>query len=441
MAIRVPDDDRRNDARPEREYKLTPAERLKSAMRDLGPGLITGAADDDPSGIATYSQAGAAFGFGFLWSALISMPLMSAVQLMCARVGLVTERGLASVLRRHYAPWILWTSCALLLVANTINIAADLGGMAAATAMLTGVPRVVFVPLYAVLLLALLIFASYKVITKIFKWLTLVLFAYVASAVLAHPNWGDVLRSTFVPHIEWTRDYLITFVAILGTTISPYLFFWQAASEVEAEEQLKKELGDRPQRALERELRGVKIDVFSGMAFSNIIMYFIILTAGATLHASGQTDVQTAEQAAQALKPIAGPIASLLFTLGIVGTGLLGVPVLAGSAAYAIAEAAAWRRGMDEKPRAAPHFYQVMAAAMLIGTGLALTHFNAIKMLFWAAVVNGLLAPPLIIIILFVCNNEKVMGAHKNGKFLNIFGGLAAILMTGAAAALLFSLL
>jgi NRAMP (natural resistance-associated macrophage protein)-like metal ion transporter len=401
--------------------------------------LITGAADDDPSGIATYSQAGAAFGYGTLWIAVITLPLMAAVQLMCARVGIVARSGLASVLRAHYPRWLLWVACGLLLIGNTVNIAADLGGMAAAASLLTGVPAVWFVPAFTFLILALLVFASYEGMTRVLKWLTLALFSYVLAAFLAHPNVVSVLGGTLVPHLTASKDYLLTLVAILGTTISPYLFFWQAAQNAEHDAFWRQRLVGRPQRAVQRELRAAARDVNAGMFFSNAIMYFIILTAAATLNRAGITDVQTAEQAATALRPLAGNAASLLFTLGLVGTGMLGVPVLAGSAAYAVAEAAAWRAGMDEKIHSAKEFYGVIAVAMIIGMVLNFAHVNAIKLLIWSAVINGLLAPPLIVIILVVCNNDKVMGVHRNSRLLNVLGGLAALAMTAAGVALIYS--
>jgi NRAMP (natural resistance-associated macrophage protein)-like metal ion transporter len=408
-------------------------------LKDLGPGLITGAADDDPSGISTYSQAGAAFGFGLLWTALLSFPLMVAVQLMCARLGLVTRRGLASVLRKYYPPWLLWFACSLLVVSNTINIAADLSGMGAGAELLTHIDHIWFVPVFAIVILLFLMFGSYASLLRIFKWLTLVLFAYVIAAFLAKPSWSAVAKGTFLPQISFTKEYLFTFVAIFGTTISPYLFFWQAAQEVEADEALNSQLGNRPRRSLERELRSARTDVSAGMVVSNIVMYFIILTAGATLHAHGHTQVQTAAEAAKALQPLAGKLAALLFTLGIVGTGLLGVPVLAGSAAYAVAEAAAWRRGMDAQPHQARNFYLVIAASMLIGVALSFSPIDPIRLLLWSAVINGILAPPLIIIVLIICNNPKVMGSFRNGPTLNVFGSIAAAIMTGSALALIAS--
>jgi Mn2+/Fe2+ NRAMP family transporter len=311
--------------------------------------------------------------------------------------------------------------------------------MAAGAELLTHINHIWFVPVFAVVILLFLMFGSYATLLKIFKWLTLVLFAYVVAAFLAKPSWSAVAKGTFLPQITFTKEYLFTFVAIFGTTISPYLFFWQAAQEVEADEALNQELGDRPRRSLERELRSARTDVSAGMVVSNVVMYFIILTAGATLHAHGHTQVQTAAEAAKALEPVAGKLAALLFTLGIVGTGLLGVPVLAGSAAYAVAEAAAWRRGMDAQPHQARNFYLVIAASMLIGVALSFSPIDPIRLLLWSAVVNGILAPPLIIIVLIISNNSKVMGSFRNGRALNLFGGLAAVIMTGSALALIAS--
>lgn len=411
--------------------------RIRSFFSNLGPGLITGAADDDPSGISTYSTAGAAYGFGLLWMAAFSLPLMASVQLMCARIGLVSGRGLASVLRHYYSRRLLWFACLLLLIANTVNIAADLGGMAAAAELMTGVPSLVFTPLFAGVILLLLVFSSYRSLVRIFKWLTLALFAYVITAFLAHPGWTAVVRATFWPRISFTSDYLMMFVGILGTTISPYLFFWQAAEEVEEEKKMGRMSVGRRQGATREELRAAFTDTVSGMSFSNLIMYFIILTTGATLYVAGHRDIQTARQAAEALRPLAGNAAYLLFSVGLIGTGFLGVPVLAGSAAYAVAEAGAWRCGMDERPRLAKKFYGVMAVAMLMGMAMDFAGLNAIKMLFWSAVLNGVLAPPLIVIILLVCNNPRVMREHVNGKLMNALGIIAAIVMSGAALAML----
>jgi Mn2+/Fe2+ NRAMP family transporter len=311
--------------------------------------------------------------------------------------------------------------------------------MGAAAALLTGLPSQIFVPVFAALVLVLLIFASYAVMTRLLKWLTWSLFAYVVAAFLAHPHLVDVIRGTLIPSSLTEKGVLLTIVALLGTTISPYLFFWQAAQNAEEDEHRHALVGDRPRRTVARELRGVRADVVAGMTLSNGIMYFIILTAGATLHRAGLTDVQTAEEAARALRPISGALSSVLFATGIIGTGMLGVPVLAGSAAYAVAEARGWARGMDLHVRAAPHFYALIGIATVLGTILDFTHLNPIRMLFWSAVINGLLAPPLIVIVIVVCNNRAVMGEHRNGWALNVFGGLAALLMSVAAIALVAS--
>jgi NRAMP (natural resistance-associated macrophage protein)-like metal ion transporter len=413
-----------------------PKRPLRQFFANLGPGLITGAADDDPSGISTYSVAGASLGYAPLWTALFTFPLMAAVQLMCARLGMVTGRGLAGVVRRHYPRWVLWGACLLLMVANIVNIGADLGGMAKATQMVTGASAFVWIPFYAGGLISLLFWISYRRIAKIFKWLTLVLFAYVITAFLAHADWRAALRATFVPQIEWSRAYFSVFVGILGTTISPYLFFWQAAQEVEEERDKGRTLAQR-KGATDEELRRARTDVVTGMFFSNFIMYFIILTTAATLHSHGHTQIATAREAAEALRPLAGDGAYWLFTLGLIGTGMLGVPVLAGSCAYAVTEAAAWRGSLKHKPHSAKRFYTVIAIAMLLGLALNYIHLDAIKMLFWAAVVNGLLAPPLILLVVLLTNDARVMGTRVNSLSLSCLGWLCFAVMTAAAVGML----
>jgi NRAMP (natural resistance-associated macrophage protein)-like metal ion transporter len=398
----------------------------------LGPGLVTGAADDDPSGISTYSVAGAAFGYLPLWTALASFPLMTAVQLMCARLGMVTGLGLAGVIRRRYSRWVLWGSCGLLIVANVINIAADLGGMAEATQMVTGAPVAVSVPLYGVVIVGLLMWSSYRTIARVFKWLTLVLLAYVVTAFVAHVDWRQALHMTFVPHVEWSRSFFSVLVAILGTTISPYLFFWQAAQEVEEERAMGRNLAQR-RGATREELTECRTDVMVGMFASNAIMYFIIMTTAATLHAHGHTTITTAREAAEALRPLAGAGAYWLFTLGLIGTGILAVPVLAGSCAYAIAEASAWRGSLNRRPRQARKFYVVLTVAMVLGVGLTYTGLNAIALLFTTAVINGVLAPPLILIVLLLTGDRKVMGDAVNSRPLAFFGWVAFVVMVVAA--------
>ena len=429
MCLRPPD----SNHHPKRH--LAPS-RVRDFFSQLGPGLITGAADDDPSGIATYSITGAAFGYGLLWTALFSFPLMAAVQLMCARLGMVTGRGLAAVVRRRYSRWVLWGACLLLIVANTINIAADLGGMAEATHMVTGINSLWCTPFWAGLIVVLLMKTSYRVIARVFKWLTLALFAYVITAFLARPDWSQVLRATFVPDVHWTREYLSVLVGILGTSISPYLFFWQAAEEVEEEKADGKVTVAQREGATNQELRRARNDVVFGMFFSNVAMYFIILTTAATLHAHGLTQISTARQAAEALRPLAGSGAYWLFTLGLIGTGMLGVPVLAGSSAYAICEARAWSASLDRKPSLAPKFYGVLGAAMALGLVLDYAGLNAVRMLFWAAVANGVLAPPLIVLVVMLTNDRRIMGDRVNPPLLRWLGWTAAAVMTAAAVAM-----
>ena len=405
---------------------------VRSFFADLGPGLITGAADDDPSGISTYSVAGAAFGYAPLCTAIFSFPLMAAVQLMCARLGMVTGRGLAGAVRLRYPRWVLWGACLLLVVANVINIGADLGGMAQTTQMVTGVNALLWTPVYAGIILALLFWSSYKQIARIFKWLTLVLFAYVATAFLAHADWKTVLAATLIPRMNWSREFLSVLVAILGTTISPYLFFWQAAQEVEEERALGRSLAQR-KGARDYELRKSQTDVITGMFFSNFIMYFIILTTAATLHAHGQTNISTARQAAEALRPLAGNGAYWLFTLGLIGTGMLGVPVLVGSCAYAVAEAAPWKGSLAWRPKRAPQFYAILAVAMIIGVALNYVGLNAVRMLFLTAVINGVLAPPLILLVILLTSDSTVMGKRTNPPLLRGLGWLTFVVMVAAA--------
>jgi NRAMP (natural resistance-associated macrophage protein)-like metal ion transporter len=403
--------------------------RFRRFFSNLGPGLITGAADDDPSGIATYSITGALFGYTPLWTAVFSFPLMAAVQMMCARLGMVTGLGLAGVIRVRYPRWILWSACALLLIANIFNIAADLGGMADVTGLLTGVRSLYWTPLYALLLVSLLFWTSYRLIARIFKWLTLALFAYIAAAFLAHPDWPAVLRATLIPRVQWSGAYWATLVGILGTTISPYLFFWQAAQEVEEDIALGKATVQQREGATHRELRRSRNDVLTGMFFSNLVMYFIILTAAATLHVHGKTTISTARDAAEALRPLAGAGTYWLFSLGLLGAGMLGVPVLAGSCAYAIAEAADWVGSLEVHPPLAHGFYSVIGIAMALGLGLDYAGLNAVKMLFWSAVLNGALAPPLLILVVLLTSRADVMGEHRNGPLLRWLGWTCAVVM------------
>ena len=361
---------------------------------------------------------------------------MTAVQLMCARLGMVTGQGLAGVIRARFSKWILWGSCSLLVTANTVNIGADLGGMGKVTEMVTGISSLFWVPIYAGLIGSFLIWSSYYTIAKIFKWLTLFLFAYVLTAFVSKPDWGEILRSTLLPRVEMSSTFWATLVGIFGTTISPYLFFWQASQEVEEERRQGRATIEERQGATDAELRKSRNDVVTGMLFSNLIMYFIILTTAATLHAHGQTTIETAEEAASALLPLAGAGAYWLFSLGLIGAGMLGVPVLAGSSAYAISEAAQWRESLGEKPSLAREFYVVIVAGLLLGLGLDYAGFNAVSMLFWSAVVNGVLAPPLVVIVILLTGSEKVMGDRRNSLWLTVLGWITVVLMTGAGIAM-----
>lgn len=361
---------------------------------------------------------------------------MTAVQMMCARLGMVTGEGLAGVIRRYYPKWVLWGACALLVIANTVNIGADLGGMGKVTEMVTGIRSVYWTPVYAVMIASFLIWWSYYTIARIFKWMTLVLFAYVLAAFFAKPDWAAVIHSTFIPHVEWTGAYWATLVGIFGTTISPYLFFWQASQEVE-EERKQGELTIAARKgATDSELRKSRNDVVTGMFFSNLIMYFIILTTAATLHAHGKTTITTAQDAAEALLPLAGSGAYWLFSLGLIGAGMLGVPVLAGSSAYAVSEAAVWRGSLADRPGISREFYGVIAVGLLLGLALDYAGFNAVSMLFWAAVLNGVLAPPLIVIVLLLTSNPKIMGSRSNPLWLAVLGWITVAVMTSASCAM-----
>jgi len=355
---------------------------------------------------------------------------------MCARLGLVSGRGLAGALRRRYPKPVLLGACTLLAVANIVNIGADLGGMAEGMQMLTGITGKLWLPLFAGLIVVLLIWSRYHQMARVLKWLTLVLFAYVAAAFMAHPDWRSVLVATAVPHLEWDTKYIATFVAILGTTISPYLFFWQSAQEVEEERAKGRKTIKARRGATDDELRVARNDVFTGMLLAGVVMYFIILTTGATLHEQGHRDIETAREAAEALRPLAGNAAYLLFTVGLVGTGMLGIPTLAGSAAYAVAEAMHWRGSLDDRPKVAKKFYGVLAVAVLVGLSLNFLRVNAVKMLFYAAVINGVLAPPLIVLVTMLTSDKQVMGKRTNPNWLKAIGWATAGVMAAATVAM-----
>jgi NRAMP (natural resistance-associated macrophage protein)-like metal ion transporter len=399
-------------------------------FRTLGPGLVTGASDDDPSGVTTYAVAGATFGTGLLWTALVTLPLMAAIQLTCARIGLVSGRGLAGAMRHHYPRWFLYAACLLLLVANIFNIAADLAGMADAAEMLTGLPAGIWVPVFGGVVIVATVYTTYATFAAWLKWLTAVLFAYILSAILARPDWPAALRDTLVPRILWDARAVPTLVGILGTTISPYLFFWQASQEVEEERALGRRSVAARRGASEHELRDARLDVFTGMAFSNVVMYFIILATAATLFRAGHTNIETSREAAEALRPLAGDGAYVLFALGLVGTGLLAIPVLAGSASFAVAELFAWRAGLDLKPTQARGFYLILGGAIVAGALLEMLSLSAVRMLFLSAIINGLLAPPLMLLVMLVGNNRAIMGSCVNGFWLNVFGWGATAVMT-----------
>jgi len=408
-------------------------------FRVLGPGLVTGASDDDPSGIATYAVAGATMGMSLLWTAGATFPLMTAIQLICARIGLVSGVGLMAAVRGRYRYGFLQIACLLLLVANTFNIAADLAGMGDAVEMLLGLSPHLVIPVIGVVILMTTIYCRYTTFAQYLKWLTVALFAYIVTAFLAAPDWKQVLRATVVPTVHWNREWLMAFVGILGTTISPYLFFWQASHEVEEKKAHGFVTLRERQGATAHELRDARLDVGVGMLFSNLVMYFIILTTAATLHRAHVGGIETTRQAAEALRPLAGDGAYLLFTIGILGTGLLAIPVLMGSASFAVAELYRWRAGLDHPFGRAPRFYLIMVLALSGGLALDLLHLNPIRMLFWSAVLNGLLAPPLMVLVMLVGNNREIMGAHVNGPWLNALGWTATALMSLAALAFLVS--
>ena len=400
----------------------------------LGPGLITGASDDDPSGIATYSQAGAQFGYNLGWTLLFTYPLMCAIQLISAQIGRVTGRGLAGNIRRYFPAWLLYPLIGLLVVANTINLGADLAAMAAALHLLVDGPTIVYVAGFAIVTVLAEIFINYARYASVLRWLTLSLFAYVGTVFVVGVPWLTVAKNLVLPHISLAGDYLTVVVAIFGTTISPYLFFWQAAEEVEEEkaDPTAEPLICKPNQAPVQMAR-MQVDTLAGMGFSNIIALFIMLTTAATLNAHGVTDIQTSSQAAEALRPIAGRFAFTIFALGIIGTGLLAVPVLAGSAAYAVGEALRWRVGLAQRPGRARAFYGMIALATLVGAILNFTPLDPIKALFWSAVINGIAAVPIMVIIMLMASREQVMGQFALRPLLKALGWLATAAMALAA--------
>ena len=401
---------------------------IRSVAKAIGPGVITGAADDDPSGIATYSVAGAQLGTRLLWTALLTWPLMAAVQMMCARIGKVTGQGLAATLKQRFPKWLLFTVVFALLAANTINIAADLAGMADAAAMLSGINSRWFVIAFAILISWATVRLQYKQIASVLKWLVLVLVAYPITAFVVGANWGQVMRDTLLPSIPHSRAEWETLVAILGTTISPYLFFWQTSEEVEEEKSEGQHTLAQRRGASEEELGLRNIDVGIGAFFSNMVMFFIILTTAITLNRHGIVNIETSRQAAEALRPFAGNFAATLFTLGIVGVGFLAIPTLAGSTAYAFAETLGWRQGLNKKLAQARWFYALILFSTAAGVAMNFAGINPVKALYWTAVINGLLAPFLLVAILMIAADRKLMRGQPSSRL-----GFSAVAFTTVA--------
>jgi len=418
---------------------------IKSFFKSLGPGLITGASDDDPSGIATYSQAGAQFGFGTLWLALFQLPLMIAIQEMCARIGLVTGSGLTSIMKKRYSKKSVYPIISLLLIANTINIGADIGAMSASVKLvLPQLPIAIVTILFTALVICAEIFIPYRKYVTILKYLTLSLLSYVITAFVVGGNWNEMLVSSIIPHVEFTPSFVMLFVAIFGTTISPYLFFWQTSEEAEEDvaKNKIKEIGEGTPKTEKKEISLMRKDVAIGMGFSQAIMWFIIITTAGTLHVHGLTDVSTADEAAQALEPLvktfphAGELSKTIFALGIIGTGLLAIPVLAGSSAYALSEEFGWKEGLSKKFKQAKGFYLIIAASTVVGLWVNFADVDPIKALIYAAVINGIIAVPLLVAIMKIGNDSKILGTRTNGKISNIAGwvtvgimGLSVIVM------------
>ncbi|MFN8281478.1 MAG: divalent metal cation transporter [Saprospiraceae bacterium] len=417
---------------------MTPIEnknkRFSRLLRILGPGIVTGASDDDPSGIATYSQAGAMFGLGTLWSAILAFPLMAVIQQMCARIGLVTSRGLTGALKQHYPAPVLYLMILFSTPAIVMNIGADIAGMGAVGNLIfPAIDASWFSVFFTLLLIGLIIYLPYQQIATSLKWLCLVMLVYLIVPFFYKQDLGQILRSTFIPQIVWNKDFFMTLVAILGTTISPYLFFWQASVEVEELRQRRKQL------IINKKLiHEVNQDVDLGMAFSGLIMYFIILTTGTVLYESGVHQIDTVEQAAAALRPVAGDMAYLLFAIGVIGTGLIAIPVLSGSLSYIFSETFGWQEGLDKKFHEARGFYTIIAISLLVGLSLNYFGISPVKALIYTAILYGLTAPVLILLILHIANNPKIMGRYTNNRMSNILGILTLILMTLSAIALLY---
>jgi NRAMP (natural resistance-associated macrophage protein)-like metal ion transporter len=417
--------------------------KIKNVLKAMGPGFISGAADDDPTAIAAYTQAGAQFGYRQLWTALFTFPFMTAIQEMSGRIGMVTGKGLAGVMKEHYSKKFLYVAVTILLVANIINIGADLGAMAAAGQMLLGIPFIFWLFGMTVFTLVMEIFISYRTYAKFLKYLALILVSYIIVAFIVKQDWSAIALSTFIPHVSFNSVFMLSLVAILGTNISPYLFFWQADEEVEEEILHHKivSMGRGVPKTNQNDFKRLKIDTAIGMLFSNIIVFFICIAAASTLGIHNITDIQTPAQAAQALRPLAGDFAYILFAIGIIGSGLLAVPVLAGSASYAIAESFNWKEGLYRKLKKAHGFYGIIAIATFVGLLINFFSIQPFQLLVYAAALNAILAPPLLIFILFIANNKKIMGQHTNSWISNTLGILITILMFVASIALFLSII
>ena len=418
---------------------MTEVKQRRDLLEVLGPGLVTGAADDDPSGIGTYSQVGAQFGYGMAWTMFFGFPLLASIQAICARIGATTGMGIAQNLRQHYPPTVLRGVVLALLIANVINLGADLGAMGAVLALVIPGPVLGFTAAFGVISVVLEVGMSYTRYARVLKWTTLSLFSYVAVVFVAQVSWGQALVGTLVPRFTFDKDHAMALVAIFGTTISPYLFFWQAGQEVEEQHRRHvKPLHVSP-RGAGPELARIRTDTLVGMGFSHLTALFIIIATAATLHAHGVTQITSAAQAAEALRPIAGQFAFALFAVGIIGTGLLAVPVLAGSAAYAVSETFGWTEGLDRQPREAKAFYGVIALATMGGVALNFIGIDPMSALYWAAVVNGLLAPPLMVVTMLIARNPAIMGELVMGRRLEFGGWLATAVMWVVAGVFLLS--
>jgi len=430
------------------DTRASPLSSIVSTLRSFGPGVVTGASDDDPSGIATYSQVGAKFGLGMLWMALYLLPMMIVVQEMCARIGLVTGKGLATVIKNRYSKNIVYPISGLLVIANTINIGADIAAMATSTQLVfPQLPDIAATMIFTIIILVAQIFIPYTKYVRVLKYLTLSLFAYVITAVIVGGNFGQIISNTIIPHFEFSSDFIMLFVAVFGTTISPYLFFWQTSEE--AEEDVAKHkisaIGKGRPNISKKEMRFMKVDVTIGMIFSQFIMWVIIITTAGSLHVNGIVDIQTAEQAAQALEPLvktfpySGEISKIVFTLGIVGTGLLAVPVLAGSSAYALSDTFGWREGLGKKFSQAKAFYIIILSSTLVGLWISISDTNPIQVLIYSAVINGVIAVPMLFIIIKIGNDKKILKARTNGLLSNVVGWITFGIMAMSVGLLFFS--